>query len=129
MESPEYMDIEGFEGFFHETTERRMVEFTDFILDSDDFDAVDGKLDSASEDGDSEMQEDNEDEELLLLQEILSLKVGTNGFCRYNKGFAVHQCGDWSETNTLPQLFHTKWILGIGIIRFRFLAQMIPFHI
>ena len=89
LESPEYMDIEGFEGFFHETTERRMVEFTDFILDSDDFDTVDGKLDSASEDGDSEMQED---EELLLLQEILSFKVGTNGFRRRNKGFAVLQC-------------------------------------
>ena len=83
MESPEYMDIEGFEGFFHETTERRMVEFTDFILDSDDFDTVVGKLDIASEDGDSEMQEDSEDEEMLLLQEILSFKVGTNGFCRY----------------------------------------------
>lgn len=67
-ESPEYMDIEGFEGFFHETTERRTVEFTDFILDSDDFDAVGGKADGG------ESQEDSEDEELSLLRAILSVK-------------------------------------------------------
>ena len=92
LESPEYMDIEGFEGFFHETTERRMVEFTNFILDSDDFDTVDGKLDIASDDNDSAMEEEREDDEWLLLQEILSFKVGTNGYCGYNKGFSVLQC-------------------------------------
>ena len=73
-ESPEYMDIEGFEGFFHETTERRTVEFEDFILDSDNVDTLDGKLDIGEDDIDAELQEDSEDEELTLLKEILNFK-------------------------------------------------------
>ena len=74
VESPEYMDIEGFEGFFQETNERRIVEFADFILDSDDFDKVDGKDDSFAGDKAEVLQEDGGDEELLLLQEILNFK-------------------------------------------------------
>lgn len=73
-ESPEYMDIEGFEGFFHETTERRMVEFEDVILDSDNVDIVDGKLDTTADDADDELQDDSEDDEFLLLKEILNFK-------------------------------------------------------
>lgn len=81
-ESPEYMDIEGFEGFFHETTERRMVEFEGFILDSDNVDTAGGELDNTKDDVDAELQEDSEGEELLLLKEVLSfkdeVKVGVN---------------------------------------------------
>ena len=76
MESPEYMDIEGFEGFFQETNERRVVEFAEFIHDSDDFDKLDGKMpDSVAKDKDDlALTEESEDDELLLLQEILNFK-------------------------------------------------------
>ena len=76
MESREYMDIEGFEGFFQETNERRVVEFAEFIHDSDDFDKLDGKIpDSVAKDNDdSAVIEESDGDELLLLQEILNFK-------------------------------------------------------
>lgn len=73
VESPEYMDIQGFEGFFQETKERRTVEFEDFLLSSDDADKVNNKLDVTEDDID-ELAEDSEDEELTLLKAILALK-------------------------------------------------------
>ena len=33
-ESPEYMDVEGFEGFFYERAERRIVEFESLLSDA-----------------------------------------------------------------------------------------------
>lgn len=69
-ESPEYMDVDGFEGFFYETTERRIVEFEDFFSDPENIDGVDGVLDSAA---DETLDGDVEDE-LLLLNEILNFE-------------------------------------------------------
>lgn len=69
-ESPEYMDVDGFEGFFYETTERRIVEFEDFFSDPENIDGVDGVLDSAA---DETLDSDVEDE-LLLLNEILNFE-------------------------------------------------------
>lgn len=74
LESPEYMDIQGFEGFFQETKERRTVEFEDFLLSSEDADKVSNKLDVTEDDIDAELAEDSEDEELTLLKAILALK-------------------------------------------------------
>lgn len=69
-ESPEYMDVDGFEGFFYETTERRIVEFEDFFSDPENIDGVDGVLDSAA---DETLDSDVEDE-LLLLNEFLNFE-------------------------------------------------------
>lgn len=33
-ESPEYMDVDGFEGFFYERAERRVVEFDSLLSDA-----------------------------------------------------------------------------------------------
>ena len=74
VESPEYMDIQGFEGFFQETKERRKVEFEDFLLSSDDADKVINKLKVPEDDIDAELAEDSEDEGLTLLKTILALK-------------------------------------------------------
>ena len=68
------MDIQGFEGFFQETKERRTVEFEDFLLSSDDADKVNNKLDVTEGDIDAELAEDSEDDELTLLKAILALK-------------------------------------------------------
>ena len=68
------MDIQGFEGFFQETKERRTVEFEDFLLSSDDADKVNNKLDVTERDIDAELAEDSEDDELTLLKAILALK-------------------------------------------------------
>lgn len=67
-ESPEYMDVDGFEGFFYETSERRIVEFEDFISDPENSDSVDEELDCTA---DKSLESDEEDE-LLLLNEILN---------------------------------------------------------
>jgi len=69
-ESPEYMDVDGFEGFFYETKERRIVEFEDFVSDPDNIDGVDGILDNTA---DENLNSDSEDE-LLLLNEILNFQ-------------------------------------------------------
>ena len=68
------MDIQGFEGFFQETKERRTVEFEDFLLSSEDADKVSNKLDVTEDDIDTELAEDSEDEELTLLKAILALQ-------------------------------------------------------
>lgn len=70
IESPEYMDVDGFEGFFYETKERRIVEFEDFVSDPETIDGVDGALDITA---DENLESDNEDE-LLLLNEILNFE-------------------------------------------------------
>lgn len=90
VESPEYMDIQGFEGFFQETKERRTVEFEDFLLSSDDADKGNNKLDVTEDDIDAELAEDSEDEELTLLKAILALKdeVG-EGVSRTSSDVAV----------------------------------------
>lgn len=69
-ESPEYMDVDGFEGFFYETKERRIVEFEEFVSDPDNIDGVDGVLENTA---DEKLDSDNEDE-LLLLNEILNFE-------------------------------------------------------
>ena len=69
-ESPEYMDVDGFEGFFYETKERRIVEFEDLVSESENIDGVDGVLDRTS---DENLDSDSEDE-LLLLDEILNFQ-------------------------------------------------------
>ena len=65
-ESPEYMEVDGFEGFFYETSERRIIEFSE---DSSGESEVDiGTVDEL----DDEVHID--EDEWLLLREILSLK-------------------------------------------------------
>lgn len=73
-ESPEYMDVEGFEGFFYETTERRIVEFEDFIFVPENIDGVDGVLDKTDDNTLEIQQESEDDDERLLLNEILNFK-------------------------------------------------------
>ena len=70
-ESPEYMDVDGFEGFFYETAERRIVEFEDFICDPENVDGEDAELDSTI---DNTLESEQEEEELMLLNEILNFK-------------------------------------------------------
>ena len=70
IESPEYMDVDGFEGFFYETKERRIVEFEDLVSDAETIDGVDGVLDITA---DENLESDYEDE-LLLLNEILNFQ-------------------------------------------------------
>ena len=70
-ESPEYMDVDGFEGFFYETKERRIVEFEEFVSDADNIDGVDAVLGDNT--ADEKLDSDYEDE-LLLLNEILNFE-------------------------------------------------------
>lgn len=96
-ESPEYMDVDGFEGFFYETKERRIVEFEDFVSDPENIDGVDGVLDSTA---DETLDSDNEDE-LLLLNEILNFQ-GEVGRAVCQACSSGHTCSDltWLKFNS-----------------------------
>ena len=73
-ESPEYMDVDGFEGFFYETAERRIVEFEAFVCDHESVNGSGFEEDKTAESSsDSELCSQDE-EELFLLKEILNFK-------------------------------------------------------
>ena len=96
-ESPEYMNVDGFEGFFYETSERRIVEFEEFIsADLENTDGVDGESDSSA---DKTLESDEEDE-LLLLNEILSFKGEVGSVLLQSK-----QCAMFHRRNINTGLF------------------------
>lgn len=97
-ESPEYMDVDGFEGFFYETSERRLVEFEDFISDVENTDGVNGELDSTA---DKSLESDEEDE-LLLLNEILNFK------------------GEVGSTTSQTWLFSAKTVCEVSSASFQY---------
>ena len=87
-ESPEYMDVDGFEGFFYETVERRIVEFQDFVCNQDNVNGSGFEVDRTAESSsDSELCGQDE-EELFLLKEILNFKgkVPSLRYCCMNHG-------------------------------------------
>lgn len=102
-ESPEYMDVDGFEGFFYETSERRIVEFEDFISNPEHTDSVDGELDCTA---DKSLESDEEDE-LLLLNEILNFKGEVGNIVNDFTNMAVQrtQCVRFSRRFFITRIF------------------------